>query len=236
MKETKIIITKKKVNNKAKPLVVAIVVDRSGSMSNQVSDVIGGVNTFLETLKEDKTAPTNVSIITFDTVLETLAENSPVETAPKLTSENYFARGGTSLLDAVKHAIEVTDKYVATCKKKPRVLLHISTDGQENSSKTTSAVVKTMVEERKKSGWIFVFGGQGIDAWSTGTGLGFANNYNVGARNMGVMYASAGASANMMKSMDAGTYRDTVIGTLDFYAQSGTSAADLAKDNTDQTP
>jgi len=220
---------------KPKPLAVGIVIDRSGSMQNKANDVRGGVNQFVADLKADKSSPTNVSMVLFDDRVEVIAENLPVDSVPTLTESNYFVRGSTALLDAVKQTIDVMTKYVDTCKKKPRVLLHISTDGQENASQhTTTDALKSLIEDKKKSGWVFVFCGQDMDAWSTGATLGTVQNFSVAGANTAKSYHTASASANMMRGMSQAVTMSVASGNTSFYGMTGTTEADLAEDETDK--
>lgn len=153
-------------------ILINVLLDRSGSMGGRESDVIGHYNEFI---KEQKAVPgtARVSLVIFDTSYEEVYVDRDITEVPKLTSDTYFVRGGTSLLDAVGKFITATDRI----KNKPKkILFLINTDGEENSShEYTKKMVKDLVTERQgKHDWQFLFIGAGVDAFSekTGAGLG----------------------------------------------------------------
>ena len=144
---------------------INIVLDRSGSMHECVSDTLGGFNHFIEKQKTDNPSGT-VTLNLFAHDYDTVYENTPIEKVQKLTTDTYFPRGQTALLDAIGNTI----KKIET-QEKPMVV--IITDGYENASKKfTHAHVKDLISMKESLGWNFVFLGANQDAIKVGGVLG----------------------------------------------------------------
>lgn len=147
---------------------LVFILDRSGSMSGLESDTIGGFNSMIEKQqKEDGEA--YVSTILFDDRCDVLHDRVKIEDVKKMTSEDYFVRGCTALLDAVGGAINHIgniQKYAREEDRPAKTLFVITTDGLENASRRYSFKdVKRMIERQKeKYNWEFLFLGANIDA------------------------------------------------------------------------
>jgi hypothetical protein len=123
---------------------LVFILDRSGSMSGLEDDTIGGFNAMIENRID-------------------LKEITP------MTTDQYFTRGSTSLLDAVGRAIRHIKLVYAETLKEERpahVVFVITTDGMENSStEYTYPKVKRLIEEvQSKYNWEFLFLGANMDA------------------------------------------------------------------------
>jgi len=144
---------------------IHVVLDRSGSMYECLSDTLGGFNHFIEKQKSDNPSGT-VTLNLFAHDYDTVYENTPIEKVQKLTTDTYFPRGQTALLDAIGNTI----KKIET-QEKPMVV--IITDGYENAStKFTHAHVKDLISTKESLGWNFVFLGANQDAIKVGGVLG----------------------------------------------------------------
>ncbi len=145
---------------------IICILDRSGSMGGLESDTIGGFNQFIKSqLKEE--GSTRLTVILFDDQYEVLWDREDAATA-KLTNKEYFVRGSTALLDAVGKTIHRVNRRLADSPASDhpdRVIVVITTDGYENSSREyTHAKVRDMVEYQKEQhDWQFVFLGANID-------------------------------------------------------------------------
>ena len=151
---------------------VLAVTDMSGSMIGLVEDVRGGFNTYLKDLKlaaEEKGLKFRLSLTLFDTEFTSLCTGAKLKDVPELTTENYYARGATALLDAVGKTVLEFEKKVKL-RKKDKVILYIQTDGQGNSSLEFSwDNIREMLEKRKETGqWAIMYVGQGIQSWAQG--------------------------------------------------------------------
>ncbi len=152
---------------------IAVLVDRSGSMAATKTDAEGGLRAFLA---EQRAAPgeTLVTLAQFDTEFETVHAERPIADVPDYT---LAPRGMTALHDAVgKLVTEVGERLAAKPEdaRPSRVYVVIVTDGEENSSREWSAEqVREAVEtQRRDYGWEFVFIGANQDAVLTGQSLG----------------------------------------------------------------
>ncbi|MCH4886313.1 VWA domain-containing protein [Acidaminobacter sp. JC074] len=142
---------------------VIFILDRSGSMAGLESDTIGGFNAMLTKQKKEE-GHVYVTTVLFDDRYEVLHDGIAIDKAKLLTSEDYFVRGTTALLDAMGKSIESMIRKQKN--KDDKVLFVIITDGYENASKHYSQrEVKRMIERQKEAfGWEFVFLGANIDA------------------------------------------------------------------------
>ena len=166
---------------KAEPVQIICILDRSGSMSNLAADTIGGYNSFIEQQKT-KAGTAEVTTVLFDDQYEKISDATDINAVPELTSEQYYARGTTALLDAVGRTITETLSRLESkniCPAKRRVLVMIMTDGYENASKEfTKAKVKALVEATTKEyDWNYIFIGANIDAAAEAGGIGIDSRH-----------------------------------------------------------
>ena len=159
---------------------VVFILDRSGSMSGMEDDTIGGFNSMID--KQKKTE--NDALITtvlFDHEIETIHDRVPLAEIKPMTSQEYWTRGSTALLDAIGKSIEHIKnihKYARDEDRPNKTLFCITTDGMENASiNYTYQQIRKMVEEAKeKRRWEFLFLGANIDAIETAGNLGISRN------------------------------------------------------------
>lgn len=92
---------------------VSVVQDKSGSMYDQVGDVIGGFNTYIKELADDEdTEDIRLTLTQFDTNTTVVEENTLIGKVKPLTEKTYRTGGGTALLDAVGTAVERMEREV----------------------------------------------------------------------------------------------------------------------------
>ncbi len=162
----------------AQPVQIICILDRSGSMRELVEDTIGGYNSFLDKQKQNPDRA-QVTTILFDDQYEIISDSVDLNAANSLTSEEYFARGTTALLDALGKTISNTlgkMEKEKICPAKRRVLFLIMTDGLENASREydKSTVKSLIASTAKEYGWNFVFIGANIDSVSEAQSLGIS--------------------------------------------------------------
>ena len=154
---------------------IVFLLDRSGSMSGLERDTIGGFNSFIKRQVERK-GKTLLTTVLFDDQYEILWNGVAAEQA-HLTSEDYYVRGTTALLDAVGKTILDVGYRLSRTEENDRpgkVIFVITTDGMENaSSEFTHEKVKNLIEhQQEKYNWDFIFMGANIDVIAEAENLG----------------------------------------------------------------
>lgn len=182
---------------------ITIVLDRSGSMESVAPDTIGGFNKFIT---DQKAVPgkATISLIQFDNEYEEVYLSKDLQQAPNLTDKTFVPRGSTALLDAMGHAIEVTDKWLSTMQdseKPAKIVFAIMTDGEENASHkfNKTQVFDSIKDHTDKSGWAFIFMGTNQDAIQEAgkLGIGASNTLTYSNSGKGAKHALMAFSANV---------------------------------------
>lgn len=183
---------------------LALVVDRSGSMSNIAQDMNGGIDTLL---RDQAKGPTGVKVdvCTFDQVIDFVATDAEPDS---LIGKNFcFPRGGTALNDAIGMTINRLGNKFKTMPEDHRpgnVIVCVITDGMENSSREfTADQVKAMVtEQTEKWGWTFMYMAANVDAFATGGAYGFTPGQTIAyaASSAGTQNVWEASSANITRS------------------------------------
>ncbi len=178
---------------------IVMILDRSGSMANAASDVIGGFNAFVASCREADVARCSLSYVRFDNEVERVFTHE-LAAVPELDSLLYQVRGGTALLDAVG----ATVSSIADAPD-DRFIVITFTDGHENASRewTKDGVARLLRERTALGNWTFGFFGADIDAWSEAGGMGYdaRNSASYAKRDTaGMMKASGRVSSVMAKS------------------------------------
>jgi hypothetical protein len=184
---------------------IAVVLDRSGSMSSVRTDTIGGFNSFLdEQIKQPGTA--DISFYQFDDQYEVIYEHKELQTAPKLNNETYVPRGYTALLDAIGRSVDSLGAHLSSLPEADRpdkVIFVVITDGHENASREYSAEkIRDMIRLQEQTySWEFVYLGATLDAVSVAQNLGIKGG-------SAAFYDSANTQGVFSKmSSKLGTYR-----------------------------
>lgn len=160
---------------------MVFILDRSGSMQPLTDDTIGGFNSMIEAQKNEE-GQAFVTTVLFDNEYELLHDHIDINEVNPITSNDYYARGRTSLLDAIGNTINsigVRLNNTAEDEKPSKIIVVITTDGFENSSREfTKAQVKEMIEhQQSKYSWIFMFLGANMDATNEADSLGINRNF-----------------------------------------------------------
>lgn len=160
-------------------------------MAGLERDTIGGFNSFIERQTKLE-GDTVVTTVLFDDKYEIICDGVPAEDA-RLTSDNYFVRGTTALLDAIgKTIVDVGLRLVKTKEdeRPSNVIFVITTDGMENASRKFSyEKVEEMIRHQKERyNWEFIFLGANIDSKTEADSIGIdvTNAYNFEATTTGV--------------------------------------------------
>lgn len=144
---------------------IAVIQDKSHSMTKLRDSTINGFNEYVSSLKDDKSDDASLTLIQFDTSYNVRYANKPVARVADLNVDTYVPDGMTALYDAIGRAINELSRSDGSHERK---LVVIMTDGQENASREYDFdKIKALIEKKQESGnWTFVFLGAGIDEFS----------------------------------------------------------------------
>lgn len=195
---------------KSNSSLIAVVMDRSGSMSSVQQPTINGFNEFLKAQKE--TPGECVMYYTqFDNEYEIVHNYVPIKNMPELTEETYLPRGNTALMDAIGKTIVKVGEDLAAKKEEERpsqVIFVIQTDGYENAStEYNKDKVSLMIkEQRDRWNWDFVFLGASEAAMKEAQNIGMnASHAMMYSQNIaGTQAAFAATGANVSSGRQHG--------------------------------
>ena len=166
-------------DNGAKRTHIYFLLDRSGSMASMADDVIGGFNTFLASQRADGDDAL-MTLVQFDSEdpFEVLADACPLAELVELTPATFQPRGATPLLDAtgrvIAHAAAREAARANAGDPAEDVIVVTFTDGHENQSCEVSLPqLRTLVAERERKGWTFVFLGADASTYDEAGGIGY---------------------------------------------------------------
>ena len=136
------------------------VLDASGSMSGEISEVLDELNRQLVELKEkyeQTERPCRVTIVKFDTRYEVLRDHEYIQDVSLITEDEYYAGGMTSLYDAIGLSVKRADARIdfQVRRGNAEALVVIFTDGGENSSREFSGsdIQSLMRDYQERDGW-----------------------------------------------------------------------------------
>lgn len=165
---------------------VSLVLDESGSMLHTKQATISGFNEYVGGLRTSKDK-IYFSLTKFNSdgvvVVYSAANMSEVK---DLDSKSYKPNSFTPLYDAVGKTILDIQKQLATKGgSKKKVLMVVMTDGEENASREFNQTkISTLIKDKEKEGWTFVYLGANQDSWISGGAMGIARgnitDYKVG--------------------------------------------------------
>lgn len=191
------------------PVHVFFVLDRSGSMSQIASDVIGGFNSFVNDQRREA-GECLLTLIQFDSqdVREVVLDAAPIGAVPPLDDSTFVPRSATPLYDAMGHAI--ADATIRAERRRgagdaPEEILFVTfTDGLENSScEYDRDKVFDLIRKREESGWTFAYLGANQDAYEAGGGIGVAagstQNFVADTKGTRLAFSSTSASLSRMR-------------------------------------
>jgi hypothetical protein len=164
---------------------VLMVIDMSGSMDHLASDVRGGFNAYLDTLRRDSDEMGNVYRVTvtlFHNDIVSHAIDRPLDQVDRLDEDNYTPGLMTALYDAIGRTLGGFKAKHGDLAEGERAVLVIQTDGLENSSREFSkAAIRKSIEDREATGqWTCIYMGAGPTAWAVGDSLGMGK-FSLGA-------------------------------------------------------
>jgi len=156
---------------------ILFILDRSGSMKDRATDVIGGFNTYVSEMQSEAAKDgmeTLVSLVTFSDQHTVVFASRPVADVEPLTSGTYRAIGNTALLDTVYDSVSryremIGQGFFSGGREidAPSVLVIVFTDGMENASRAVNwGQVQGLLGECERLGnWTFTYVGAHAGAW-----------------------------------------------------------------------
>ena len=191
---------------------VVFIIDKSGSMSDMVSDTIGGFNSMLREQKENKDdGNVLVSTVFFNEYREVVHDREDIANIPELTKKDYVPCGCTALLDAIGYGIKYIKKVHKVIRPEDipdHTVFIIITDGLENASHHygSSQIKKMIKEQQDKHNWEFIFIGANIDAVETADEMGIDNdsafNYISDGIGNDLLYGSVSKKINIVRKTE----------------------------------
>lgn len=151
---------------------IVVLIDESGSMTDQKYEVINGINTLINSQRKLQEKDVNMDIVKFNTKVCHYV-SSKLSKMPCFTNIDYSPNGGTALYDAVGHVIH---RY----KNEKNITMVINTDGMENSSleyKRTD-MLKLIDEQTKLNNWKFIYLSEDPTTVQQGYNMGFKDTYS----------------------------------------------------------
>lgn len=165
----------KRVKQTIKKFTNFILIDASGSMKSKASEVIGGLKTLFQSIKDEaKQYPKNiVTTIICDFSgpgdFNVLVNSSDPKELTDELAEKYETRGWTALYDAIGIGFKLIPN------QQDCVFINILTDGLENSSKEFKfKTVKGLITNAKTKNWVITFMGTTEEAINNATDLGIS--------------------------------------------------------------
>lgn len=139
---------------------IAIVLDRSGSMSAVRREAVAVFNNLVQTIQQkSQDQETMVSFFTFANRAETMFFNADVLTLKPLQEHHYVPDGLTALFDGVGLAIDMFKGVRDAHEEHVSFLVIVITDGEENNSQrhTSDSINKLLKDTQSTDRWSFAF-------------------------------------------------------------------------------
>jgi len=189
---------------------IALILDRSGSMSSIQEATVEGLNAFLSEQRQS-TAKVSLLLAQFDDEYEQLY-SGPLAEAPSFTLSDqpsprqvrFLPRGWTALLDAMGKTIDDLGQTLAALPEDQRpgkVVVVTMTDGAENKSKTYTwqQLAEIIGLQRNAYKWEFQFLAANQDAIATAAAINIpmGNAITYAASAQGARNVIAAASRNV---------------------------------------
>lgn len=154
---------------------IALLVDRSGSMSAVRDDAEKAINGFIADQRALGIGKCTIRISQFDDKYEVVYESTDIAEAQDY---QLIPRAWTALYDGIGKLVTEFGQELAALPEAERpgkVLVVVQTDGMENSSRewTQALVFDLITAQQDDYGWHFVFLGADADAIKTGVAMGF---------------------------------------------------------------
>lgn len=154
---------------------IEFILDETGSMMSVWDQTIAGFNEYVNSQKL-QSGNCLLSLTKFDSNgVNNVYTDSDIQTVQFLDRNSYRPGCSTNLYDAVGFRVKALEQRIASFPENTSCLIVIMTDGFDNASvEYTSDNLKTLIGEKEKQGWTFVFLGANQDAWAVGQTFGMS--------------------------------------------------------------
>jgi hypothetical protein len=201
---------------------IAVILDRSGSMTSCEKQTIDNFNEFVNQQKAQP-GEARLRLVQFDDKYEFLYDKR-LQDVEHLTDKTFVPRGMTALNDAIGRTCEELGRTLASMpdhERPGKVIVVILTDGCENNSTnyTKWRVAEIVKHQRDKYNWAFIFMGADEHAVLQ------AQGYNIPIANA-IHYSACDPLAYRSVS-------STMSGTVSTYRQTGALQSFTQKDRDD---
>jgi hypothetical protein len=181
---------------------IAIILDRSGSMSSVRESTVAGFNQFIRAQRQlpgEVSSQVQVKLVQFDDQYDVVFD-LPLADVPELTQDLFVPRGMTALFDAQGKTIVALGEELAALPESERpskVIVMTLTDGLENASKhyTVEQIASLIRHQTDVYKWDFVFLGANQDAIQTAASMAIpapqALTYQAGQQGTANVFAAA---------------------------------------------
>jgi len=217
---------------------VVAIIDRSGSMSGKEADTIGGINTTINELKNNRDNEIiKFSLKFFDHEEYIKIRSVNIEDVIPLNITDLVPRGQTALLDALGTTISFfINKKMYDPNSYDTCVIYVATDGLENMSKKFKYIdIKNLIEEAKKYSIEILYLGANQDAILEASKFGLdaeqAINYDENAENIESAYCSAARVAKRYRSGSSPNFLN-----VERVASVKPEKVDSVQDKTDNSP
>lgn len=183
---------------------ICFVIDQSGSMHDQINDVIGGFKQTIEEQKKETVGTCAISLYTFDSYVKREYIGTPLNEVKEL---EYSPHGCTALFDGIGTAVDEIGQWLSDMDEAERPsknMIVIMTDGEENSSKIyTMSKIKNMIKEQEdKYNWTFIYMGSDLTNTKDVDNLGFKTKAYTTKKNSRSQYKLISQSASLFRNTD----------------------------------
>ena len=187
-----------------KRMLVSFVLDETGSMGSVKGQTISGFNEYVGALRSSKKADrVRFTLTKFNSAkTEIVHDGAKLGSVKDLTNETYRPDMATPLYDAIGATIRAAEKKA---RDEDSVLIVIQTDGQENASQEyLRQNIFDLIEEKKLSGWSFVFLGADQDAYAASASLGISAGSTMSYASANTQSTFRGVGAVTVSYLDTG--------------------------------
>lgn len=157
---------------KAHPVSVYILLDRSGSMSDRMSEALSSINAYAKELAVEGCEP-EITLAAFDDIgcgmqFEIVRRRTRAGTWMPVKDYEVAPRGGTPLYDAISRVVMAAEFEGAE-----RTVIAVMTDGYENASRaTTREQARALFDKARRRDWQVIFLGADFDAFNQASWVG----------------------------------------------------------------